>query len=53
MDTTKKYREIERLAEQKNNLENSFGNGSFHDGIIRQQIEQIDRRLDGLRAVAS
>ena len=35
----------ERLETERWQLENSYGNGPWHDGLIRQRIERIDREL--------
>lgn len=36
---------IDRLEERKWRFENSFGYGSFHDGLIVQKIAEIDREI--------
>jgi hypothetical protein len=35
----------EKLEDERNVLDNSFGHGSFKDGQTRQRIEEIDREL--------
>jgi hypothetical protein len=41
---TPQFREI--LEEQRWRLLNSFGWGPFHDGLVQQRIDAIDRRLN-------
>lgn len=50
-DLSKRNREIMRLEERKNVLENSYGAGSFRDGLVRQQVEDIDRQIAAARKV--
>ncbi len=42
---------IQRLVDQRWELENSFGGGAFHDGLVRQRIETIDRKIRHLRGL--
>lgn len=35
----------DRLLNERNVLQNSFGEGSFHDGKVRDRIAEIDRLL--------
>lgn len=35
---------IAETSERKNELENSFGQGSFHDGQVRQQLEAFETK---------
>ncbi len=39
----------EQLETERNVLMNSFGRGQFHDGRLRERIEEIDRRLSRLQ----
>ena len=38
----------ERLENERHILENHYGHGPFVDGLIRQRVEEIDRRLAAL-----
>lgn len=41
---------IEKLEERRNALDNSFGQGCFHDGMVRNQIANLEIRIAALRA---
>lgn len=36
---------IDRLEDERNVLMHSFGEGAWHDGLVRDRIEEIDREL--------
>ncbi len=38
----------EQLYERRNTLVNSYGNGSYRDGLVRQAIEKIDAEIAAL-----
>jgi hypothetical protein len=39
------WADIERLENERHELMNSFGEGQFRDGLVRDRITEIDRRL--------
>lgn len=44
---------VDRLQNERSILDNSFGGGAFHDGMVRQRIETIDAELAALSRTPS
>jgi hypothetical protein len=42
--------ELERAAETRWKLMNSYGHGPYYDGLITQRIAQLDARIAALKA---
>jgi hypothetical protein len=45
--------ERDRLEDERNDLQNSFGDGRFSDGLVRDRIRRIDERIAELAAAQS